>query len=188
VVEPNRKQSLTGHVLDTTVATAGAKVLVQVGDRLGQPSLVGSQHRSSGGWVAEAVDDRDALGRPQDHVERWNGVAAVGAAEQLSSGGVAAFEHSLEPRRRCFACQPEGAGAVAVPAAWRLAVAGQVLFVVGSQLAGVVGLPAHRELGDVGHHPAASLPPPLAPATHPWCIALLHKMVEPEGRRKWRYR
>jgi hypothetical protein len=45
--------------------------------------------------------------------------------------------------------------------------------VVGGQLPGVVGLPPHRELGDVGHHPAASLPPALAPATHPWCIALL---------------
>ena len=36
------------------------------------------------------------------------------------------------------------------------------------QLAGVIRLPPDRELGDIGHHPAASLPPSLAPATHPW--------------------
>ncbi len=53
----------------------------------------------------------------------------------------------------------------------------QVLFVVGGQLAGVICLPAHRELGDVGHHPALPSPPPLAPATHPWCIALLGRSL-----------
>jgi hypothetical protein len=43
--------------------------------------------------------------------------------------------------------------------------------VVGGQLAGVILLPTHRQLGDVGHHP------PLPPRrrwrerTHPWCIA-----------------
>jgi restriction system protein len=61
------------------------------------------------------------------------------------------------PRRRCFALQPQTAGAGAVPPAWGLPVARQIRFVVGGQLAGVVGLAAYRELGDVGHHPP--LPP-----------------------------
>jgi hypothetical protein len=78
------------------------------------------------------------------------------APEQLPGGGIAALEHPLEPRHRCFALQPEAAGAGAVPPAWGLAVARQILFVVGGQLAGVVLLPPHRQLGDVGHHPAAS--------------------------------
>ena len=34
----------------------------------------------------------------------------------------------------------------------------QILLMVGGQLAGVLGLPPHRELGDVDHHPAAPLP------------------------------
>jgi hypothetical protein len=37
-------------------------------------------------------------------------------------------------------------------------MAGQIRLVVGGQLPSVVGLPAYRELGDVGHHPAAPLP------------------------------
>ena len=41
----------------------------------------------------------------------------------------------------------------AVPAAWGLAVFGQMLFVVGGQLTGVIRLPLYRQLGDVGHHP-----------------------------------
>src|SRR6266540_7088428 len=57
------------------------------------------------------------------------------------------------------------------------AVARQVRLVVGGRLAGVILLPPHRELGDVGHHPAASTPPSLAPATHPWCIALLGRLT-----------
>jgi hypothetical protein len=63
----------------------------------------------------------------------------------------------------------------AAPGRWRqrrttargLAVAGQVLLVVGGQLAGVVRLPAHRELGDVGHHPAAPLPAFVGASTRP---------------------
>jgi hypothetical protein len=91
----------------------------------------------------------------------------MGAAEQLPRGRVPALEHGLEPGHRCFALQPQGGGASAVPAAWGLAVARQVLFVVGGQLASVILLPAHRELGDVGHHLAASLPPSLARANAP---------------------
>jgi hypothetical protein len=41
VVEPDGQQPLSGHVLDTTVAAASPEVLVQVGDRLGQPSMMG---------------------------------------------------------------------------------------------------------------------------------------------------
>ena len=167
VVEPDRQQPLSGHVLDTAVAAAGPQVLVQVADRLGQPGVMGGQHGSAGGRVAEAVEDRDALGRPQYHVEGGHGVAAMRAAEQLAGRGVAALEHGLEPGHRCFALQPEAAGAGAVPPAWGLTVAGQVLLVVGGQLAGVVLLPAHRQLGDVGHHPAAPSPPSLARANAP---------------------
>jgi single-strand DNA-binding protein len=41
VVEADRQQPLTGHVLDTTVATAGPQMLVQVADRFGQPGMMG---------------------------------------------------------------------------------------------------------------------------------------------------
>jgi hypothetical protein len=137
------------------MAAAGPQVLIQVGDRLGQASMMGGQHGVSGGRVTQAVEDRDALGRPQHQIKGGHGVAAVGAAHQLASGGMAALEHGLEPGPGCFALQPQRGGAGAVPAAWGLAVAGQVRFVVGGQLAGVVLLPAHRQLGDVGHHPTA---------------------------------
>src|ERR671910_687622 len=69
VVEADCQHPLSGHVLVSTVATAGPKVLVQVADRLGQPGMMGLKHRPTGGRVAEAVEDRDALGRPQDQVE-----------------------------------------------------------------------------------------------------------------------
>jgi hypothetical protein len=157
VVEPNRQQPLSGHVLDTAMATAGAKVSVQVGDRLADTGVVSIQDCPAGCRIPQAVEDRHALGRPQHDVERWHGVAAVGAAEELAGVGVTALEHPPEPRRGCFALQPQAAGAGAVPAARGLTVARQVLLVVGGQLAGVVLLPPHRELGDVGHHPARSL-------------------------------
>jgi hypothetical protein len=173
VVEPDRQHSLSGHMLDTTVATAGPKVLIQVADRLGQPSMMGGQHRPAGRRMTKAVEDGHALGRPQDHVEGGHGVAAMGTAQQLAGRGVAALEHGVEPRRRCFALKPEGGGAGAVPPAWGLAVAGQILFVVLGEFAGVVGLPAHRELGDVGHHPADPSRLGWRERTHPWCIALL---------------
>ena len=41
VVEPDRQQPLSGHVLDTTMASPGSQVFVQVGDRLGQSSMMG---------------------------------------------------------------------------------------------------------------------------------------------------
>jgi hypothetical protein len=119
---------------------------------------MGRQYGPAGGWVAQAVQDRDALGWSQHHVEGRHGALAVGPAEQLVCGGVPALEHGLEPHRRCFALQAQAGGAGAVPPAWGLAVAGQVRLVVSGQLAGVVRLPAHRQLGDVRHHPAAPLP------------------------------
>jgi hypothetical protein len=64
VVEANGEHSLAVHPLDTTMAAAGAQVSVQVADRLGQPSMMRLEHRLSGGRVTEAVQDRDALGRP----------------------------------------------------------------------------------------------------------------------------
>jgi hypothetical protein len=130
-------------------------------------NLWGRQPGIGPGPVSEAVQDRDALGRPQDHIEGWHRVATVRAAEEFAGVRVAALEHCLEPRRRCFALQPQAAGPGAVPPAWGLPVAGQILFVVGGQLTGLVRLPAHRELGDVGHHPTAPSPPSLAPANAP---------------------
>jgi hypothetical protein len=158
VVEGDRQQPLAGHLLDTAMATAGPQVSVQVADRLGQPGMMCRQHRPARGRVPQPVEDRHALGRPQDHVKGRDGVAAVATAQQLPSGRVAALEHALEPGHRCFALQSQRCGAGAVPPAWGLTVARQILLVVGGQLAGVILLPAHRELGDVGHHPAAPLP------------------------------
>jgi hypothetical protein len=158
VVEPDRQQPLSGHVMDTPVAAARPDVDVQVGRCLADAGVVGGQHRPAGRWVTEAVEDGHALGRSQDHVKARDGVAAMGTAEELAGVGMAALEHGLEPSRRCFALQAQAAGAGAVPPARTLAVAGQILFVVGGQLAGVVRLPPHRQLGDVGHHPTAALP------------------------------
>ena len=156
VVEADRQQPLSGHMLDTAMATAGPQVLIQVGNGLGQPGMMGGEHRPAGGRIPQAVEDRDALGRPQHHVEGRHGVAAMRTAQQLPRRRVPAFEHGLEPRRRCFALQRQTAGAGAVPPAWGLPVTRQILLVVGGQLAGVVGLPPHGELGDVGHHPDRS--------------------------------
>jgi hypothetical protein len=158
MIEPDRQQPLSGHMLDTGVAAAGSNVSVQVGDRLADTGVMSREHRPAGGRITQAVEDRHALGRAQHHVEGGHGPLAVGAAEELPGGGVAALEHPLEPRWRCFALQPQAAGPSAVPPAWGLAVAGQVRLVVGREFPGVVLLPAHRQLGDVGHHPAASLP------------------------------
>jgi hypothetical protein len=167
VVEPHRQQPLSVHALDTAMSATGPKMLVQVADRLRQASVMGGQHCPAGGRVTEAVEDRDALGRPQHHIEGGHGVAAMGVAEQFAGGGVAALEHGLEPGRRCFALQPQAAGAGAVPPARGLAVARQILFVVGGQLASVILLPPHRQLGDVGHHPPVPSSPSLARANAP---------------------
>jgi hypothetical protein len=167
VVEADRQQPLSVHMLVAAMAAPCPQVLVQVGGRLGHASVMGLKDRPAGGRVAQAVEDRDALGGAHDHVEGRDGVAAMGAAEELVGVGVAALKHASEPRRRCFALQPEAGGAGTIPAAWTLAVAGQVRFVVGGQLPEVVILPPHRELGDVRHHPATASSPSLAPANAP---------------------
>ena len=150
-------------------------MLIRVGARLADADVVGGQGGPAGRWVAQAVKDRDALGRAQNRVKGRHGALAVSPAEKLPGVGVAALEHAPEPRRRCFALQPQVGGAGAIPTSWGLAVAGQVLLVVGSQLAEVVVLPADRELGHVRHH--LPLPPHLRwrERTHHWCIALLKK-------------
>jgi hypothetical protein len=107
VVEADGQQPPSGHTLDTTMATTGPQVLVQIADRLGQPSMVGLEHRPASGRIPEAIEDRDALGRAQHHVKARHGVSAVGAAEQLAGCGVAALEHGLEPGYGCFALQPQ---------------------------------------------------------------------------------
>ena len=56
MVEPDRQQPPAGHMLDTTMAAARAQVSVQVGDRLADTRVVGGQHRSSGGRIAQAVE------------------------------------------------------------------------------------------------------------------------------------
>ena len=139
-------------------------------------SVMGGQHRPAGRRVAQAIEDRHALGRAQHHVERGHRVAAVGAAQQLAGVGMAALEHPPGTRAGdASPCSPE----LVAPAPYHRPGDSpwpdRYCFVVGGQLAGVVLLPPHRELGDVGHHPAAPSSPSLAPATHPWCIALLGK-------------
>ena len=106
MVEPDRQRPLSGHMLDTAMATASTKVLIQVANRLRQPGMMGRHHSSSGGRVTEAVENGLALGRTQDHIKGGHRVAAMGAAQQLPGRGVAAFEHGLEPGHGCFALQP----------------------------------------------------------------------------------
>jgi hypothetical protein len=124
VVEPSRQQPLSGHMLVSAVAATGPHMLVQVADRLDQPSMMGGQHGPPGGRIPQAVENRDALDRPQHHIERGHGAAAMRSAEQLPRRRVAALEHGLELGHGCFALQAEGAGAGAVPPAWALTVAG----------------------------------------------------------------
>jgi hypothetical protein len=40
MVKPDRQHSLSGHMLDTAVSAAGSHMLIQIGDRLGQPSVM----------------------------------------------------------------------------------------------------------------------------------------------------
>ena len=57
VVEADGQQALSGHVLVSAVAAAGAQVLVQVGDYLSQPGMVRLKHRPAGGRITQAVED-----------------------------------------------------------------------------------------------------------------------------------
>jgi hypothetical protein len=149
------------------VATPGAKLPVQVGDRLGQPGVVGGQRRPPSRRIPQAVQQRHALGRPEDHVEGGYRVAAVRPSEQLAGLGVAALEDPLERLGAGLAVLAEAGGAGAVPPAWALAVAGQVLLVVLGDLTGVVVLPPDRQLGHVRDHPAPASRPVLRERIHP---------------------
>jgi hypothetical protein len=106
VVEADRQKPLSGHVLVSGVAATGAQVSVQVGDRLGKAGMMRSEDGPAGGRVAQPVEDRHALGRPQHHIKGRHRVAAMRAPQQLAGGGVAALEHGLEAGHRCFALQP----------------------------------------------------------------------------------
>ena len=57
VVEPDRQQPVAGNMLRPAVATPGAQVLIQVGDRLSKAGVVGGQHRPSGRLIAQPVQD-----------------------------------------------------------------------------------------------------------------------------------
>jgi hypothetical protein len=48
MVEPDRQQPVSGHVLDTAMATAGPQVLAEVGGRLGHASMMRRQHHPAG--------------------------------------------------------------------------------------------------------------------------------------------
>ena len=82
MIEPDRQQPPSVHVLDTAMAATGAQVSAQVPDRLGHAGVVGLKHRPPGRRIAEPREDRHALGRPQDHIKGGHGVAAVGTAQQ----------------------------------------------------------------------------------------------------------
>jgi hypothetical protein len=154
VVEADHHQPSAAHLLASAVATTGAHVSVQVGDRLGDPCMVSAHHRSVDALIAERVQHAHILDRPQHQIPRGHRVLAVGAAEQLAGVGVAPLEDPLEPfgGRGAFLAERRGAGAV--PAARGLAVAAQVLFAVVGDLADVVVLPAHCELGQIRDHPS----------------------------------
>ena len=57
MVEADRQQPLSGHVLVAAVATTSPQVSVQVDDRLPDTSVVGGQHRPAGRRLAQAVED-----------------------------------------------------------------------------------------------------------------------------------
>jgi hypothetical protein len=52
MVKPDGQHALPGNVLDTAVATPGADLVVQVGDRLADTGVMGRKHRPPGRWVA----------------------------------------------------------------------------------------------------------------------------------------
>jgi hypothetical protein len=141
---------------------------------LGQPGMVGGQHRPAGAASPKAVQDRDAPGRPQDHIKGRDGVAAMGRPSSSPVGW----------RPSNMAWNPAGDASPSMP---RVVVPAPCQrpgdspwpdrycwWSVASSRVG--GLPTHRQLGDVGHHPRRS--PPRRrwrQRTHPWCVALFGK-------------
>jgi hypothetical protein len=160
VVKPDRDQPPTRDVVAAAMAASGADMFFQVAERLGGRLLVRGQHLGGDVGVAQAVQQRHALGRAEDHVEGGHAAVAVRAAEQLAGVGVAAVEDAHERLGGGGAVLAERGGALAEPAAGGLAVAGEVLLAVVGDLAEVVVLAADRQLGDVHDHPRN--PPVLA--------------------------
>ena len=52
MVEPDRQQPLSGHMLDTAVAAPCANVLIQVAHRLSDTDVMGGKRCPPGRWVA----------------------------------------------------------------------------------------------------------------------------------------
>src|SRR6266568_1861849 len=69
------------------MAASRADVVLQVAERLLGRLVVGVQHLGGDLGIAQAVQQRHALGRPQHHIERRHPMVAVRAAEQLSVSG-----------------------------------------------------------------------------------------------------
>jgi hypothetical protein len=109
MVEPHRQQPLSGHMLVSAVATASAQMSVQIGNRLGHPRMVGVQDRPAGRRIAQAIQDRRALGRPQHHVERRHRVATMRAAEELPVSGWPPSNIRRKPTGDASLCNPREA-------------------------------------------------------------------------------
>jgi hypothetical protein len=154
VVEPDRDQLATSDMVVPAMAAAGADVRLEIAERLLGRLLVGVQHTGDLG-VAQAVQQRHALGRAEHHIEGRHAPVTVGAAEQGAGVGVAAMEHVYERLGGGGAVLAKRGGALAEPAARGLAVAGEVLFAVVGDLAEIVVLAADRQLGDVHNHPCS---------------------------------
>ncbi len=118
MVEPDRQQAVAGHMVAASMAAAGADVLLEVAERFGGRLVVGVQHMGGDLGVAQAVQQRHALGRPQHHIEGRYAPLAVAAAKQLACLGVAAVEHPHERLGTGGAFLAERLGPPAEPAAW----------------------------------------------------------------------
>ncbi len=99
------------------MAASRADVVLQVAERLLGRLVVGVQHLGGDLGVAQAVQQRHALGRPQHHIERRHPMVAMRPAQQLSGVGVAAVEHPHERLGTGDALLAQGSGAAAEPAA-----------------------------------------------------------------------
>ncbi len=109
MVEADRQQPVALYVLVAAVAAARADMLLQVAKRLLGRLVVCVQHLGGDLGIAQAVQQRHALGGPQHQVKRWHAALAVRPAEELAGVGVAAVEH---PHERL------GAGNAALAQAW----------------------------------------------------------------------
>jgi hypothetical protein len=133
----------------------------------------GLQHLGGDLRIAEPVQERDALGRPQHHIEGGDPMLAVRAAQQLPGVGWRPWKTRTNASVLAIPLLVQRSGGAAEPAAWWLAVAGQVLFAVACDLADVAVLPANRQLGDIRHHAPTHRASLAGAIAAPWCIALL---------------